>query len=117
MTRRPRIEFVSAVYHVISRGVHGEAIYQDEEDRQGFLMVVSRKWISQRLGMGDVSGVKRAASLVNANDDISLLKLKKEFHEFPDCPRLRLFFCLLELSICAIRSAFCIIADRMENQV
>jgi len=36
MTRRPRIEFVSAVYHVISRGVHGEAIYQDEEDRQGF---------------------------------------------------------------------------------
>ncbi len=29
MTRRPRIEFVSVVYHVISRGVHGEAIYQE----------------------------------------------------------------------------------------
>jgi hypothetical protein len=34
--------------------------------------------MKQRSGMGDVSRVKRAASLVNANEDISLLRLKKQ---------------------------------------
>lgn len=37
MARKPRIEFTGAVYHVISRGDRGEAIYQDDEDRLVFL--------------------------------------------------------------------------------
>jgi len=37
MARKPRIEFAGAVYHVISRGDRGEAIYQDDEDRRVFL--------------------------------------------------------------------------------
>jgi len=37
MARKPRIEYAGAVYHVLSRGDHGENIYQDDEDRQGFL--------------------------------------------------------------------------------
>ena len=40
--------------------------------------VVSRKWISQRLNMGDVSRVTRAISVVNAKDkDDSILFLKE----------------------------------------
>ena len=37
MPRKPRVEFAGAVYHVMSRGDHGEAIYQDDADRQRFL--------------------------------------------------------------------------------
>jgi hypothetical protein len=37
MARKPRIEFAGAVYHVISRGDRGEAIYLDDEDRRLFL--------------------------------------------------------------------------------
>jgi REP element-mobilizing transposase RayT len=37
MARKPRIEFAGAVYHILSRGDHGENIYQDDEDRKGFL--------------------------------------------------------------------------------
>ena len=37
MARKLRIEFAGAVYHVISRGDRGEAIYQDDEDRRQFL--------------------------------------------------------------------------------
>ena len=37
MPRTPRIEFEGAVYHVMSRGDHGEAIFQDDTDRQRFL--------------------------------------------------------------------------------
>jgi putative transposase len=37
MARKPRIEFPGAVYHVLSRGDRGEAIYQDDEDRLLFL--------------------------------------------------------------------------------
>ena len=32
MARSPRIEFAGAVYHVISRGDRGEAIYLDDDD-------------------------------------------------------------------------------------
>jgi hypothetical protein len=39
--------------------------------------MVSRKWISQRLGMGDVTRVTQAVSLLNGNEDISLMRLKK----------------------------------------
>lgn len=40
--------------------------------------MVSRKWISQRLGMGDVSRVTQAASLVNGNENISIVRLKRK---------------------------------------
>ena len=37
MPRKPRIEFPGAVYHVMSRGDHGELIFRDEPDRIRFL--------------------------------------------------------------------------------
>ncbi len=52
MARRPRIEFAGAFYHVISRGDHGEAIYQDDEDRKRVLT-----W------MGEVSGRTRKGKM------------------------------------------------------
>jgi len=32
MARSPRIEFAAAVYHVISRGDRGQAIYLDDDE-------------------------------------------------------------------------------------
>jgi REP element-mobilizing transposase RayT len=37
MPRQPRIEYQGAVYHVISRGDHDQAIVQDDTDRSRFL--------------------------------------------------------------------------------
>ena len=48
MARKPRIEFAGAVYHVISRGDRGEAIYQDEEDRRLFLQFLGE--VCERTG-------------------------------------------------------------------
>jgi putative transposase len=48
MARRPRIEFSGALYHVISRGDHGEAIYRDDRDREGFLICLGE--VCERTG-------------------------------------------------------------------
>jgi REP-associated tyrosine transposase len=37
MSRPIRIEFGGALYHVTSRGDRGEAIYEDDTDREQFL--------------------------------------------------------------------------------
>ncbi len=37
MPRQPRIEYKGAVYHVMSRGNHGEQIFEDDHDRKQFL--------------------------------------------------------------------------------
>ncbi|MBE7501473.1 MAG: transposase [Verrucomicrobiales bacterium] len=37
MARRIRIEYPGAVYHVMSRGDHQEAIYREDADRELFL--------------------------------------------------------------------------------
>ena len=37
MARKPRIEYEGAVYHIMSRGDHGEAIYVGGEDRNRFV--------------------------------------------------------------------------------
>ena len=37
MPRPLRIEFAGAIYHLMSRGDHREAIFLDDEDRQTFL--------------------------------------------------------------------------------
>ena len=56
MARRPRIEFGEAVFHMMSRGDRGEAIYEDDEDRLPFLRFLGvdlgkeseiRKWKMQ----------------------------------------------------------------------
>jgi len=39
--------------------------------------MVIRKWISQRLEMGNFSRVTQALSLLNRNNDIFLMRLKK----------------------------------------
>lgn len=40
MARKPRIEYPGAVYHVMSRGNHQEAIFRDDPDRLRFLQCV-----------------------------------------------------------------------------
>ena len=37
MPRKPRIEYAGAMYHVMSRGDHGEEIFRDNADREQFL--------------------------------------------------------------------------------
>jgi REP element-mobilizing transposase RayT len=41
MARKVRIEYPGAVYHVMSRGNQGQAIYKNDEDRFRFLETVS----------------------------------------------------------------------------
>jgi len=40
MARQPRIEYPGAYYHVMSRGDRRERIFEDDEDRKGFLRVL-----------------------------------------------------------------------------
>ena len=37
MARKLRVEYPGAIYHVMNRGDHREAIYRDDTDRQRFL--------------------------------------------------------------------------------
>ena len=37
MARKPRLEYSGAIYHVMSRGNHGEGIFRTDADRQDFL--------------------------------------------------------------------------------
>lgn len=41
MARRPRIQFPGAIYHVMSRGNRKAAIFDDDDDRRGFIETVS----------------------------------------------------------------------------
>lgn len=41
MPRKPRIEYAGAIYHVTSRGDHGEAIIRDDQDRIRFIKTVA----------------------------------------------------------------------------
>jgi hypothetical protein len=77
MSRKLRIEYPGAMYHVMNRGDQREDIFRDDEDRQRFLSTLgeacgktewqvpayclmrkrgkttmSLKWIAQRLNMG-----------------------------------------------------------------
>jgi hypothetical protein len=71
MSRKLRLEYPGAMYHVMNRGDQREDIFRDDEDRQRFLSTVvegsgkvmmarrlrqettmSLKWIAQRLQMG-----------------------------------------------------------------
>jgi putative transposase len=42
MTRPLRLEFEGALYHITSRGDRRENIYENDEDRQGFLSLLAR---------------------------------------------------------------------------
>jgi REP element-mobilizing transposase RayT len=37
MARKLRVEYPGAIYHVMSRGDHREAVFRDDEDRERFL--------------------------------------------------------------------------------
>src|ERR1039458_3745263 len=72
MSRKLRIEYPGAMYHVMNRGDQREDIFRDEQDRQKFLSTLGEacaktewqvhayclitamnlKWIAQRLQMG-----------------------------------------------------------------
>ena len=42
MSRRPRIHYPGAVYHVMARGVNGQAVFIDDLDRRKFLRSLER---------------------------------------------------------------------------
>ncbi len=42
MARKARLEYPGAIYHVLDRGDRGEVIYQNDEDRLGFLEILQR---------------------------------------------------------------------------
>jgi len=48
MARRPRIEYEGTLYHVMSRGDHGEPIFKDDADRETFLRTVGE--VKERTG-------------------------------------------------------------------
>ena len=37
MARKPRVHFPGALYHVMARGNHGQAIFKDDDDRLRYL--------------------------------------------------------------------------------
>ncbi len=37
MPRKPRVEYAGAIYHVMSRGNRGDAIFLDDKDHQTFI--------------------------------------------------------------------------------
>ena len=37
MPRKPRVEYAGAIYHVMSRGNRGDAIFLDDKDHETFL--------------------------------------------------------------------------------
>jgi len=37
MPRKPRIEYLGAIYHIMSRGNRGDAIFLDDKDRETFI--------------------------------------------------------------------------------
>ena len=65
MARKPRIEFAGAVYHLISRG-----------DRGRRSISVSRRWISENLGMGDLSRVTNAVRKVDSRKESEIRRWK-----------------------------------------
>lgn len=42
MSRSIRIEFPDALYHVTARGDRREAIFEDDHDRQTFLLILEK---------------------------------------------------------------------------
>ena len=48
MARKPRIEYEGTLYHVMSRGDHGEPIFKDDADREAFLRTVGE--VKERTG-------------------------------------------------------------------
>jgi len=46
MPRAPRIEFAGAIYHVMNRGDHLEAIFKDDKDREVFLETLEEACVS-----------------------------------------------------------------------
>jgi hypothetical protein len=138
MARPLRIEYAGAVYHVMARGDHGQAVYVDDLDRRLWLRTladavgktgwrvhayvlmdnhyhmllahglvvlgldarrlsetpkgtahkqvlawwlrqrttVGRRWVSERLGMGEESGVTRAVRRVNKSREAELENMK-----------------------------------------
>jgi hypothetical protein len=49
------------------------------------------KWINQRSGMGDVSRVTQAASSVDGNEDISLMRIKRQLEGISWIPEMTPF--------------------------
>ncbi len=42
MARKARVEFAGAVYHLLDRGDHQEAIFHDDADRERFLLALGQ---------------------------------------------------------------------------
>ena len=65
MARKLRVEYPGVIYHVMNRGGRREAIFRDGDAAKVALavrlraeMVMTVKWIAERLGMGTPGYVK-----------------------------------------------------------
>ena len=95
MGRQVRIEYAGATYHVMARGNHAQAIYDDDQDRQLWLETLGEAcektgWrvhadvmmgnhdhlLCERLGMGEVSAVTRAIRVVKNGRDLDVERLE-----------------------------------------
>jgi len=54
MARKPRVHFAGALYHVMVRGNQGQAIFNDDRDRERYL-----DFLKEELGSGVIFGVSR----------------------------------------------------------
>src|SRR5579863_44792 len=106
MARKVRIEYSGAVYHVMARGNQGRRVFADDPDRKQWLQTlaearelkrrpknlrekqapawwlrqrttVGRRWISERLGMGEESGVTRAVRTLEGSRTGELERMKR----------------------------------------
>ena len=80
MARQIRIEYEGAAYHVMARGNQGQPIFADNLDRTVWRWqrtTAGRRWVSERLGMGEESGVSKAIRLVKDMRDVELNRLKR----------------------------------------
>ena len=67
MARKPRLEYSGAIYHVMSRGNHGEGIFRTDADREDFLSTLGE--VCGRTGWRIHAYVlKGSGSLINDPD-------------------------------------------------
>ena len=84
MARKIRIEYAGAAYPVRARGSQGRAIYADERDRKLWLCqhtTARRRWVCERLAMGDESRVTQAIGRLKRKGQPELERLKRRLEQ------------------------------------
>jgi hypothetical protein len=75
MARKIRIEYAGAAYHVMARGKEVLAWWLCQHT------TARRRWVSERLGMGDESRVTRAIGRLKRKGQPKLERLKRRLEQ------------------------------------